>query len=208
MLKTQDLQFGYVKGPSFIFPDIHCEKGDHILILGKSGTGKTTLLHLLGGLLKAQQGAILVGDTDLTELSANKLDHFRGKHISIIFQKSHFVTALTVKDNLRLAQYLADEKQDIGRIQHILAELGLANKLGQKTHKLSIGEQQRVAIARAVLNQPDIILADEPTSSLDDENCEAVIQLLKDQASAVSANLVIVTHDQRLKDVFSNQIVL
>ena len=208
MLKTQALQFGYTNGPSFEFPDIQCEKGEHALILGKSGKGKTTLLHLLGGLLKAQKGSIQIGDTDLTQLSTNKLDQFRGKHRGIILQKSHFELVLTVKDNIRLAQYLANESQEVGSIRSILGELDLDGKLNKKTHKLSIGEQQRVAIARAVLNQPDIILADEPTSSLDDENCEAVIQLLKKQASAVSANLVIVTHDQRLKDVFSKQIIL
>ncbi|MEZ4886058.1 MAG: ABC transporter ATP-binding protein [Chitinophagales bacterium] len=206
MLKTSSLQFEYDTRNHFQFPDIEANKSTHLLIIGGSGKGKTTFLHLIAGLLRPTSGKIEVGDTDLTQLSTRQLDKFRGKHIGIVFQKSHFVTSLNVKDNLLLAQYLAGESQDIERVKHLLKRLHLSSKLNNKTSELSQGEQQRVAIARALLNRPAIILADEPTAALDDANCFEVIDLLKEQASEANATLIIVTHDQRLKEVFSEQI--
>ncbi len=207
MLKTSALQFAYDSSNRFQFPDIEANKLAHLLIIGGSGKGKTTLLHLLGGLLRPSMGKIEVGNTDITQLSTKELDGFRGRHIGIVFQKSHFVASLNVKDNLLLAQYLAGEKQDLKRAKHLLERLNLGGKLNNKTSELSQGEQQRVAIARALLNQPSIILADEPTAALDDANCFEVIDLLKEQALEAEASLIIVTHDQRLKDVFGGRIV-
>lgn len=206
MLKTSSLQFAYNKQNRFQFPDIQVDSLQHLLILGGSGKGKTTLLHLLAGLLRPTTGKIEVNQTNITQLSNKELDQFRGKNIGIVFQKSHFVEALNVKDNLLLAQYLAGEKQDLTRIKELLSRLNLTSKLHNKPNELSQGEQQRVAIARALLNHPSMILADEPTAALDDANCFEVIDLLKDQALAAKASLVIVTHDQRLKDIFANQV--
>lgn len=190
------------------FPDIVCETGEHCLLLGQSGTGKTTLLHLLGGLLSPSSGTIQIQDTDLSKLSSTKLDQFRGKHIGIIFQKSHFVRSLTVSENLVLAQQLAGIPVDRARIKALLEHLNVGHKLRSKPDQLSIGEQQRVAIARAIINQPDLILADEPTSALDDVNCVNVIDLLESQAKEVGATLLVVTHDGRLKERFPKQIHL
>jgi len=207
MLKTSVLQFAYDSSNRFEFPGIEANKSAHLLIIGGSGKGKTTLLHLLGGLLRPSTGKIEVENTDITQLSTKELDRFRGKHIGIVFQKSHFVASLNVKDNLLLAQYLAGERQDLKRAKHLLERLNLGGKLNNKTSELSQGEQQRVAIARALLNKPSIILADEPTAALDDANCFEVIDLLKEQALEVEASLIIVTHDQRLKDVFGERIL-
>ncbi|MFK7906177.1 MAG: ABC transporter ATP-binding protein [Chitinophagales bacterium] len=207
MLKTSTLEFAYDSSNRFQFPDIEANKSAHLLIIGGSGKGKTTLLHLLGGLLRPSTGKIEVENTDITQLSTKELDRFRGKYIGIVFQKSHFVASLNVKDNLLLAQYLAGEKQDLKRAKHLLERLNLGGKLNNKTSELSQGEQQRVAIARALLNKPSIILADEPTAALDDANCFEVIDLLKEQALEAEASLIIVTHDQRLKDVFGGRIV-
>lgn len=206
MLKTSSLQFAYDTQNRFQFPDIEADRSEHLLVIGGSGKGKTTFLHLLAGLLRPTSGKIEVGDTDISQLSTQQLDQFRGKHIGIVFQKSHFVASLNVQDNLLLAQYLAGESQNIERVKHLLERLHLGNKLKSRTSELSQGEQQRVAIARALLNRPDVILADEPTAALDDANCFEVIDLLKEQALEAKASLVIVTHDQRLKDVFKKHI--
>jgi len=206
MLQTNQLQFSYTGTQTLTFPDFTCQKGEQWLLLGQSGSGKTTLLHLLGGLLSPTKGVVKIGETALKTLSTAALDKFRGKHIGIIFQKAHFVRSLTVQENLILAQQLAGVAIDKNRIADLLNRLNVGHKLHAKTNELSQGEQQRVAIARAIVNQPAVILADEPTSALDDENCEEVIQLLEEQAAAVGATLLVVTHDGRLKERFEKQI--
>lgn len=208
MLQTTNIEFQYNPNQKFRFPDIRCEQGSHWLILGQSGCGKTTLLHLLGGLMNPHKGKIIVQNQDITLLSETDLDHFRGQHIGIVFQKSHLITALTVEENLLTAQYLAGAKQDREKVKTMLEKLNLGEKLKSKPQQLSIGEQQRVSIARALINNPVLILADEPTSSLDDHNCKEVVSLLLEQSKASNATLLIVTHDGRLKELFENQIVL
>jgi ABC-type lipoprotein export system ATPase subunit len=208
MLNAQNLTFSYDGSRTLTFPNINCGDGEHWLLLGQSGSGKTTLLHLLGGLLSPKNGSIQVGDTDISRLSGSGLDKFRGQNIGIIFQTAHFVKALSVQENLILAQQLAGKKIDKTLIINILQKLNLEHKLKSKTSELSVGEQQRVAIARALVNSPSLILADEPTSALDDKNTAEVINLLEKTASEANATLVIVTHDNRLKDYFKNQIQL
>jgi putative ABC transport system ATP-binding protein len=208
MLRTQGLNFVYPKGEQLTFPDLRCNDGAHCLILGQSGSGKTTFLHLIAGLRTAQSGSVVLNDTNMSELTAGELDRFRGRNIGIVFQQSHFVRSLTLEENLVLAQRLAGVPVNYSKIASILAQLNLAHKLRAKPEALSIGEQQRAAIARAILNQPTLILADEPTSALDDVNTEQVIQLLQEQAASVNATLLIVTHDNRLKTRFEQQIQL
>jgi putative ABC transport system ATP-binding protein len=208
MLQTKDLTYTYDRKREIRFPDIHCQKNEHWLLLGQSGSGKTTLLHLLGGMLSVQKGSVQVADTELGRLSQAALDRFRGQNIGIIFQKAHFVNALTVEENLMLAQKLAGLPINRDRIAELLHHLNVGDKLKDKPRRLSIGEQQRVAIARALVNRPAIILADEPTSALDDVNCEEVIKLIEREATEVGATLLVVTHDGRLKERFPKQIQL
>ncbi len=208
MLQTQNLQYAYTGKSPLSFPDIVCQTGEHWLLLGQSGCGKTTLLHLLGGLLTPKQGKVSIGDTTLNSLKAGELDKFRGKHVGFIFQNPHFVRSLTVAENLALAQQLAGMAIDKDRIKKLLERLSIAHKIDEKTGELSQGERQRAAIARALVNRPEVILADEPTSSLDDVNTGEVISLLEEQANEVNATLLVVTHDRRLKEKFSRQIQL
>lgn len=208
MLKAEDLAYTYPGNSKLQFPDIQCEAGEHWLLLGQSGSGKTTLLQLLAGLRTPQRGSVRLGNTVFNDLSPSKLDVFRGRHIGIIFQQSHFIRALNVEENLLLAQHLAGLSVDRKKIKSLLSRLQIAHKSRSGTGDLSMGEQQRVAIARALVNEPLLILADEPTSALDDYNTERVLQLLREQAEAANAILLIVTHDGRLKERFDKKILL
>lgn len=208
MLQTSALTFSYNNKQAFHFPGIQCGSKEKLLIIGESGTGKTTFLHLLSGLLTPKTGSIQINNTDITQLKGSTLDYFRGKNIGLVFQKSYLITSLTVRDNLLTAQYLAGIKQDKRRVTELLERLNIEKKASSKVHELSQGEQQRVVIARALINRPKVIFADEPTSSLDDKNCEHVLHLLEEQAAIAKAGLVIVTHDQRLKDKFPKQLSL
>jgi len=207
VLKTKSLQYQYSDGHSFSFPDISCDKKDKLLILGSSGVGKSTLLHLLGGLLNAQSGSIVLNQKEMVGMGAAALDKFRGDNIGIIFQKNHFIASLSVLENLKMAQFFGG-KEDERKCRTLLERLNILPKADKSISTLSEGEKQRVAIARALVNNPALILADEPTSALDDQNCNEVIQLLEEQASDAGAALVIVTHDTRLKEIISNQITL
>ena len=207
MISTKGLNFKYNEQASFSFPDINLGKEEDLLIIGSSGIGKTTLLHLLAGLLESNSGSINLYGQDISKLTQHQIDKFRGQNIGIVFQKPHFVNSLTVKENLQLAQYLGN-KVDQNRIVDILSSLGILEKENKKPKKLSQGEKQRASIAMAIVNSPKLILADEPTSSLDDENCDRVIKLLKKQASEFNAQLIVITHDNRLKKHFKKSIKL
>ena len=207
MVKTELLKFSYDGKKYFDFPDINLNSGENLLIIGSSGIGKTTLLHLLGGILKSESGSINISGTDISKFSDTELDKFRGDNIGIVFQKPHFISSLTINENLKLAQYLSPSKTS-GDAKKILESLNIKDKYQQKPNQLSEGEKQRASIALALINSPSLILADEPTSSLDDFNCNNVIKLLKKQAKDHKAQLIVITHDARLKKHFKNNLNL
>jgi putative ABC transport system ATP-binding protein len=189
-------------------PDLRIAAGEHCLLLGPSGCGKTTLLHLAAGLLKPGAGSVVVSDTDITAIRGTALDHFRGRHIGIVFQRLYLIPSLTVLQNLTAAQYCAGIDPDETRARSALCKLGLGNKAKAYPAELSQGQAQRASIARAIVNQPRLILADEPTSSLDDGNAMLVLDLLVQQARDCNAVLLIATHDARAKDAVDECIEL
>ncbi|MFC5625137.1 ABC transporter ATP-binding protein [Algoriphagus winogradskyi] len=202
LFESKKIEYTHLGQQKMIFPDIALEAGESLLVLGKSGSGKTTLLNLLAGLLKPETGEILLSGKNLATLNGQELDLFRGKEIGIVFQKPHLLAALNVKENLQMAHFFS--KKEGQNIEELLGELELAAKAKSSVLTLSEGEAQRVSIARALANKPKLILADEPTSSLDDQNAENVIKLLKTQAAKIGAALIIVTHDQRVKSHIAN----
>ena len=207
MIKIESLKFSYDGKKYFDFPDINLDSGENLLIIGNSGIGKTTLLHLLAGILKPESGSINVSGIDISKFSDTELDKFRGDNIGIVFQKPHFISSLTIYENLKLAQYLSSSKTSVDA-KKILESLNIKDKYQQKPNQLSEGEKQRASIALALINSPSLILADEPTSSLDDFNCDNVIKLLKTQAKDHKAQLIVITHDARLKKHFKNNLNL
>ena len=208
MLSVEKLSYSYDGGEKMSFPDFVVKEGETLLVLGDSGVGKTTLLHLLGGIISSQKGKIVLEGTEVNSLRGKSLDIFRANNIGIIFQEAHFMRSLNVAENLSFIQNLAGIKPDQDFISDLLEKVRLYERKSYKTQKLSQGEKQRLNILRAVITKPKLILADEPTSALDDTNCYRVLDLLLALVSEVNAALVIVTHDNRLKDRFSNQIAL
>ncbi|MEP1035219.1 ABC transporter ATP-binding protein [Ekhidna sp.] len=208
MLNIKALRHSYDGQMTITYPDWTVEKGNHAIILGNSGSGKTTLLHLIGGLMAPKEGILKVAGEDLSAKSNAKLDRFRGENIGIVFQKPHLVRSLTVKENLYLSQYLSHKQTDSKRVDEVLSRLGIEELANRKVHQISQGQAQRVSIARAVINSPKLLLADEPTASLDDDNCKKVIDLLKSQAEETGATLIVATHDHRVKNEFKNQLAL
>lgn len=208
MIAVKNLTFSYNSNCPLRFPDFSCDALKTVLITGNSGVGKTTLLHLLAGMLRPTSGEISIDGNDIGLLSNKSLDKFRGRNIGIVLQQNHFVESLSVIENVILASWLVDGKKKTEEAKKILEYLDLAGQIHKLPSQLSVGQQQRVSIARALINKPKLVLADEPTSSLDDANTQKVANLLEKLAQEYQAALVIVTHDSRLKERFMNQISL
>jgi len=205
MFRINGLRHRYDAQNLITFPDWQSAQGDAWLLTGASGSGKTTLLHILAGLRRPTAGSVNIGGTDMYALPGSQADRFRGRNIGLVLQKPHLLATLTVAENLSLAQYLAGLPPDRQRIEEVLQALEMTGKQNARPHQLSQGQAQRVAIARAVLNRPKLLLADEPTSSLDNGNALKVLQLIESQAATCGATLVIATHDARIKDRISRQ---
>jgi putative ABC transport system ATP-binding protein len=208
IVDVRDLRAGYGTKTVVSLASLQVAKGEHTLLLGPSGCGKTTLLNVLAGISLPLAGLVSIDGTALDALSVSERDRFRGRRIGLVMQRLHLISALTVQNNLRLAQQLADVAVDDAGILNSLEKLGVADKLHQYPRELSQGEAQRVAIARAIVNKPALILADEPTSALDDVNCISAIDLLFAQADANSATLMVATHDARIKARFARVVTL
>jgi len=177
--------------------------GEILLIMGPSGSGKTTFLSMLGGLLKADEGEIIVNGNNITRLNSSELPDIRAKTIGFIFQSFNLLDALTVEENILFPSRLVNgNKKDVSeRSNKLIKTLGLEHRRDALPRTLSGGEKQRVAIARALINQPKIILADEPTGNLDSQSGQEVMMLLHDVARDNGVSVLIVTHDPRVEDI-------
>jgi putative ABC transport system ATP-binding protein len=204
MIFTQQLSYSYQQGShgeALVFPDVELPQGDVLVLRGNSGSGKSTWLALLAGLLTPQQGELTVAGQRLNGLSNTARDAWRARNLGFLPQKLHVSEALTVSENLQLAYFAAGLQLNMAAKTHIestLAALDVADFARRKPSTLSGGQLQRVALARAVLLNPKIILADEPTASLDDDAASAALALLLASAKRCNATLVIATHDFRV----------
>jgi putative ABC transport system ATP-binding protein len=208
MISVRGLAHRYGVVEALRLAEWNVAQGERWLVLGPSGCGKTTLLHIVAGLVRPSEGQVEVSGENLGRLDAARLDRWRGTTVGIVLQALHLVKHLSVRDNLRLAQYLARVAQDDARIGDTLTALDVAEKSARRPSELSQGEQQRVAIARAVVNRPKLVLADEPTANLDDAAAAKVVDLLSEQAARHGATLVVATHDARVKGKFRERLEL
>ncbi len=209
LIKTEKLNFLYPSSKEeFSFPDIQLDKGENLLLTGKSGSGKTTLLHLLSGILIPTGGFVVIDNVSTGVLKAHEMDKFRGKKIGLIFQENYFIESLSVINNLSYTSTLCGLRPDMVHIENLLRELDINGLSWKKPGQLSRGELQRFSIARALVNNPVVMLADEPTSSLDDDNCKRFVDLIKQVSVSYSLSLIVATHDRRLKTEFNHSIML
>lgn len=183
--------------------DLHINKGEVVSIVGPSGAGKTTLLQILGTLDKADSGTLVVDGIDVSNLSSSKLADFRNKHIGFVFQFHQLLPEFTALENIMIPAFIAGKgkKEAKERAMELLDFLGLTDRASHKPAELSGGEKQRVAVARALINNPAVILADEPSGSLDTKNKEELHQLFFDLRDKYGQTFVIVTHDEQLATI-------
>lgn len=198
MICTQGLSYSYPQGPTLVFPDVDVPQGAVLLLSGPSGCGKSTWLALVAALVAPTTGTLSVVGQSLNALENIAADAWRARAIGFLPQKLHLSGALTVVQNLALAQWASGTPEDLVAVQVALAALGVAELARRLPAQLSGGQAQRVALARAVLLRPQVILADEPTASLDDDAAADAVGLLLATAQAQGATLVIATHDARV----------
>jgi lipoprotein-releasing system ATP-binding protein len=179
---------------------LRLRRGETVAVTGRSGSGKSTLLNILGGLDRCDSGAIMVGDTDLSSLSEGALTSYRRNRVGFIFQFHYLLKDFTALENVMLPAYIAGmrKKEAFERARALLSDLRLEDRTGHYPSQLSGGERQRVAVARSMVNDPDIVLADEPTGNLDPDNSAIVAELLYGSAQKWGKTLIVVTHDEKV----------
>lgn len=174
------------------------EKGEFVAIIGPSGSGKSTLLHILGGVYVPTKGSVVINQTDISNLDETALAIFRRRQIGLIYQFYNLIPILTVQENLTLPLLLDGRKPDEKQISTLVKRLGLEHRLDHLPNQLSGGQQQRVSIGRALVNNPALMLADEPTGNLDSENSKEIISLLRQFNKDFNQTVIIITHDEKI----------
>lgn len=174
------------------------EKGEFVAIIGASGSGKSTLLHLLGGVDRPTSGKVFVDGTDIYQLDENKLAIFRRRQLGLIYQFYNLIPVLNVEENMTLPLLLDQQKVDQRHLNDLLNTLNLIERVNHLPNQLSGGQQQRVSIGRALINNPALILADEPTGNLDSKNGMEIVELLKMFNKEYNQTLIMITHDERI----------
>lgn len=209
IVKIQDIEFTYPgqSKPTLKINNFEINKGESVFLFGPSGSGKSTLLEILTGILTAQKGEVQILGEDLLKLATHKRDKFRSKHMGYVFQSFNLIPYLNVKENIQLPLFLNRErKSDQQEFDRLVNGLGLTEFLDRPVTQLSVGQQQRVAVARALIGKPELILADEPTSSLDYDHRERFVQLLFQFCKEFGTTVLFVSHDRSLEKLFSKSI--
>lgn len=200
MLQAQNLVKKY--GSLLVVNDVslHVNKGEVVSIIGPSGAGKSTLLHLLGALDKTDRGRISIDGIQLNQLTAKKQAAFRNKHLGFVFQFHHLLPEFSAEENVAIPLWIngTGRKEALKKAVSMLEKVGLGNKLDNKPSELSGGEQQRVAIARALVNNPSVVMADEPTGNLDSTNAQAIHELFLNLRKELTQTFIMITHNEEL----------
>jgi putative ABC transport system ATP-binding protein len=202
ILDVKNLSKTYGKGDTMVKAldnvSFSVEQGEFVAIIGPSGSGKSTLLHILGGVDTATSGKVIINNTDISTLDETALSIFRRRQIGFIYQFYNLIPILTVEENLTLPLLLDGRKPDKRQINNLVKKLGLEKRLNHLPNQLSGGQQQRVSIGRALVNNPALMLADEPTGNLDSENSREIISLLRHFNKEYNQTVVIITHDEKI----------
>lgn len=202
ILKVENLCKSYGKGETMVKAldnvSFSVDKGEFVAIVGPSGSGKSTLLHLLGGVDKPDSGKVFIDGTDIYGLNETNLAIFRRRQVGLIYQFYNLIPVLNVEENITLPMLLDGKKPDEGQLERVLESLQLTDRKKHLPNQLSGGQQQRVSIGRAIINNPSIVLADEPTGNLDSKNSEDIINLLKESNRRYNQTLIVITHDESI----------
>lgn len=202
ILKVENLCKSYGNGETMVKAldnvSFSVEKGEFVAIVGPSGSGKSTLLHLLGGVDKPDSGRVYIDGTDIYSLNETNLAIFRRRQVGLIYQFYNLIPVLDVEENITLPMLLDGKKPDKEQVKRVLEIMQLSERSRHLPNQLSGGQQQRVSIGRAIINNPSIVLADEPTGNLDSKNSEDIIALLKDSNRRYNQTLIVITHDERI----------
>ncbi|MCL2704132.1 MAG: ABC transporter ATP-binding protein [Defluviitaleaceae bacterium] len=202
VLQVKDLYKTYGKGDTVVTAlggvSFSVEKGEFAAIIGASGSGKSTLMHLIGGVDRPTSGTVTIDGNEIYKLNESELAIFRRRNIGLIYQFYNLIHTLTAEENIMLPRLLDGRKPDASKLKYILETIGLSDRAGHLPGELSGGQQQRVSIGRALINDPAVILADEPTGNLDSKSSREVIDLLKLSNKRFNQTLIIITHDENI----------
>lgn len=202
ILKVENLSKVYGKGETKVKAldniSFSVKKGEFVAIIGPSGSGKSTLLHILGGVDKPSSGKVFIENTDIYNLNENNLAIFRRRQIGLIYQFYNLIPVLNVEENITLPLLLDNKKVNKNKLQGTINTLGLNERINHLPNQLSGGQQQRVSIGRALINDPSLILADEPTGNLDSKNSSEIIEMFKILNKKYNQTLIIITHDENI----------
>jgi ABC-type lipoprotein export system ATPase subunit len=210
MVNLEKLRVDYRLGQEHLniidIPFWSVESGEHVVLYGPSGSGKSTLLHILAGVIAPTQGTVRVCGSDLTPLTEAQRDRFRAQHIGYVFQNLNLLAGYTALENVLMGATFAPGKTSRSAAASLLRTVGLAHRMRRLPGEMSLGEQQRVAIARALIKRPALVLADEPTGSLDPRNTWQIVRLLRSVCEACSSTLIVVTHEQSVLEAFEQRV--
>jgi len=217
LIEIKNLKYRYASSnrDTLFIPEFTVQKGERVYLYGPSGSGKTTFLEVLAGILKVEQGEVRILNRDLATLSEKDRDHFRAEHLGYIFQSFNLIPYLSVYENIDLPLHLNQKRRDRLKgedtqalIKDICSRLGIETFLQKKVTELSVGQQQRVAVARALIGRPEVILADEPTSSLDMDHRERFLHLMFELCEQYGTTVLFVSHDRSIQHLFSRSVSL